>query len=142
MAISVRYSCANTQKPFSIKIGHLVVINAVIMVIISGIENNLINRPIKINTLQIISNAPVKYAQKAGWVKPIFKNRPVPNNSGNKNFWIPSVRNINPTITLIIMLLLSSPVLKRNVLSLFSIFKIRLIKILHLFHNFWTQAIT
>ena len=60
MAKSVRYSCAITQKPFSIKIGILVVTNAVIIIIKSGIENNLVNKPIRIKTLQAISNIPVK----------------------------------------------------------------------------------
>lgn len=127
MAKSVRYSCANAQKPFSIKSGHFVVINAVIIMIKGGIENNRINKPIRINKLHSISNAAVKYAQNSGWPKPIFENRPGPSNSGNKNFWIPSERKIKPTSALIIMVLLSSNVLIISVLKFLDIFRILLI---------------
>jgi hypothetical protein len=52
----------------------------------SGIEANLVNNPISTNVPQIISKVPVKYDQKAGWLNPICKNRPVPNNDRNKYF--------------------------------------------------------
>ena len=66
MAKSVRYSCTIDQKPLSAKIGHLVVTKAVIMIMISGIETIRVNKPSKINELQIISKVPVKYAQNSG----------------------------------------------------------------------------
>lgn len=84
MAKSVRYSCASSQKPLSIKIGHLVVTKAVIMIMIRGKAAILVNKPIKINELQIISNVAVKYAQKAGSLNPIFSKRTVPKRSGKK----------------------------------------------------------
>jgi hypothetical protein len=136
MAKSVRYSCAIDQKPLSTKIGHLVVIKAVIITIKRGIETNLVNNPSNIKVLQIISKVPVKQAQNAGWLNPIFKNLPAPNDSGNKNFCIPSERNINPTVILINSSLLSFTVLKMNDLSPFSVFMIISIENIHLYLNF------
>jgi hypothetical protein len=59
---------------------------AVIIIIKSGIDANLEKKPSSINTLQIISNVPVREAQNAGWMNPIFENLPAPNNSGKRNF--------------------------------------------------------
>jgi len=114
MAKSVRYSCANGQNPFSISIGHFVVTNATSIMIKGGMEASLINIPAIINAPQIISKAPVKYAQNAGSLNPIFKNLPVPNNSGNKYFWIPSVRKMNPTTNRTNNVRLSTSFLKKK----------------------------
>jgi hypothetical protein len=62
-----------------------------------GITANRVNKPINIRKPQIISNVPVKCAQKVGLLNPIFVNRPTPTSSGNKNFCSPSEKNINPT---------------------------------------------
>ena len=82
-------------------------------------DASLDSKPIKIKVPQIISNVAVKYAQNAGSLNPIFKNRPVPNNSGNKYFWIPSDRNISPTIKRIIIARLSFTVLSMRVENVF-----------------------
>jgi hypothetical protein len=75
------------------------VIIAVIMIINRGIEAILTHKPINIKIPQTISKDATKDARNSGFANPIFSNRPAPTNSGNKNFWIPSERNINPTIT-------------------------------------------
>jgi len=82
----------------------------------SGIDAILVKIPNRMKMPQIISNAPVKYAQNAGSLKPILKNLPGPNISGNKYFWIPSVRKMSPTIILTNITLLSFPVLRMDVL--------------------------
>jgi len=122
MAKSVRYSCAHGHNPLYIRIGILVDINAVIMMIIRGIDANLVISPIMRRVPQIISKVPVKYAQNAGLLNPIVKNLPVPKSSGNKYFCIPSVRNISPTVNLIRIDLLSFIVLKIRELNPFFVF--------------------
>ena len=97
MAKSVRYSCINGQKPLLINKGHLVVTKATIIMINGGMDANRVSKPRMMSVPQIISNAPVKYAQKAGSLNPIFKKRSVPRSSGNRYFWIPSVRKTSPT---------------------------------------------
>jgi len=54
IAKSVRYSCANGQKPFSTRRGHLVVTKAVIMIMRGGMAATLVIKPIRINELQSI----------------------------------------------------------------------------------------
>ena len=86
MAKSVRYSCAQGQMPLWTNIGIFVVINAVTIMIISGIDANRVTNPNITRVPHKISNVPVKYAQNAGLVKPIVKKRLVPKRSGNKYF--------------------------------------------------------
>jgi len=62
-----------------------------------GMAANRVNSPINIKMPQIISNVPVKGAQKNGLLNPIFAKRPAPAESGNKYFCMPSERNISPT---------------------------------------------
>lgn len=77
--------------------GTFVVMKATIIMINNGIAAILVNKPIKTNIPQTISNEPVKYAQKEGLIKPIFANLPVPVESGTIYFCKPSDRKINPT---------------------------------------------
>lgn len=63
IAKSVRYSCANDQNPFPVRIGNLVVIKATIMITSNGTAAKRIIIPMRISKAQIISNDPVKYAQ-------------------------------------------------------------------------------
>ena len=100
MAKSVLDSCAIDQNPFSSKIGIFVVVIAVIMMINSGIAAILTDKPINMSTLQTISNDATNDARNSGFENPIFSNRPAPTSSGKRNFWIPSERNIKPTINL------------------------------------------
>ncbi len=65
-AKSVLYSCAIGQKPFSMSMGHLVVTNAVPIIMSKGIDAILVSKPGNMNKLQIISKLAVKFAQKAG----------------------------------------------------------------------------
>ncbi len=51
---------------------------------------------------QTISKEPVKFDQNAGGLIPNFANRPLPRTSGYKNFWMPSDKNIRPTVKRII----------------------------------------
>ena len=97
---------------------------AVIIIIISGMEATRVISPIMIRNPQIISKVPVKYAQNVGLLNPIVKNLPVPKSSGNKYFCIPSVRNINPTVSLIKIALLLFSVLKISVLNQFFVFMV------------------
>lgn len=90
--------------------------------IIRGTDANLVISPIMRRVPQIISKVPVKYAQNAGWLNPIVKNLPVPKSSGNRYFWIPSVRNIRPTVNLIRIDLLSFTVAKIRELNPFFVF--------------------
>ena len=117
MAKSVRYSCAHGQIPLWMRIGIFVVTKAVIIIIINGKAARRVISPIRISPPQRISNVLVKYDQKAGLLNPIVKNLPVPKRSGNKIFCIPSVKNIIPTISLIITALLSFSVLKIFILN-------------------------
>jgi hypothetical protein len=71
--------------------------NATAMMISNGMEANLVKNPTRTNDPQIISKEPVKYAQKAGLLIPIFANRPAPTSSGRIYFYNPSERKINPT---------------------------------------------
>lgn len=111
IAKSVRYSWANDQKPLSIRIGYLVVMNATSIVIRIGIAANLVSKPKRISVPQIISKHPVNDAQNSGFAKPIFAKRPAPSIAGNKNFWIPSDKKTEPTITLIRMVVADLSVL-------------------------------
>ena len=98
MEKSVRYSCAIDQKPFSIRTGYLVVINATIIINKRGTAANRVRKPIKIKLPHSISNEAVNCAQNSGFSKPIFANRPAPTISGNKNFCIPSNKKTAPTM--------------------------------------------
>lgn len=60
MAKSVRYSCAIFQKPLSIKIGSLVVINAVVIIVNRGMDASLVNKPNKTSEPQTISRFATK----------------------------------------------------------------------------------
>ena len=122
MAKSVRYSCAHGHIPLCTRIGILVVIKAVIIMIIKGIEANLVTNPKITRVPHIISKLPAKYAQNAGFANPIPENLPVPRSSGNIYFCIPSVKNTNPTVSLTRIALLSFPVLKINAVNPFFAF--------------------
>jgi hypothetical protein len=66
MAKSVLYSCAIAQNPLSIRMGHLVVTKATIIIIKRRIAANLVRNPNKINRPHTISKQPVKEAQNEG----------------------------------------------------------------------------
>ena len=95
----------------------MVVTNAVTIIMNNGIDAILVSNPSNTSVPHITSNVPVKYAQNPGFVKPILRNLPVPSSSGNKNFWIPSERKINPTTSLISIILLSLRVLKIKIVK-------------------------
>lgn len=100
IAKSVLYSWENDQNPLSVRIETLVDTKATNIPISKGMAASLVSRPIKIRVPQAISKDPVKVAQKAGLLKPIFVNRPTPVASGVMNFCRPSERKISPTISL------------------------------------------
>jgi len=87
------------------------------MMIINGTEATLVIKPNIIRVPQTISKDPVKYAQNEGLLNPIVKNLPVPRSCGNKNFCIPSVKNIRPTVSLTRIALLSLTELIINLLN-------------------------
>lgn len=78
--------------------GIFVLMNAAHITTNKGIAANRVNKPNNKTVPQIISNAPVKFAQNTGSAKPIFAKRPAPTVSGVINFCNPSERKIKPTI--------------------------------------------
>lgn len=122
MAKSVLYSCAHGQNPLWTRIGIFVDINAVIIMIISGMDAILVRNPKMTSVPQIISKVPVKYAQNAGLLKPIVVNLPVPRSSGKMNFCIPSVRKINPTVNLMTIVPLLASLSKITLFDPFFVF--------------------
>src|SRR5258707_5166338 len=102
MAKSVLPSWAIGQNPFSRNSGHFVVIKETIIMINNGITASRVNNPMITRREQTISKKPVKFAQNKGGLIPSFANRPLPRSSGYKNFWMPSDRNIRPTVRRII----------------------------------------
>ncbi len=79
--------------------GIFVVVIAVIMIMNRGTAAILTENPISMSVPHIISNEATNDARNSGFANPIFSNLPAPISSGKRNFWIPSERKTNPTIS-------------------------------------------
>jgi hypothetical protein len=80
------------------RIGILVVINAIIIIKSKGIAARRVSNPINSKTPHAISNEPVKYAQNEELLNPMLAKRPTPVAAGVMNFCKPSERKINPAV--------------------------------------------
>jgi hypothetical protein len=94
---SVRASCSVPQNPFFANVTILVEYRATEISIRSGTVASRVTRPINSREPQTISTTPTNSAMTCGQGMPIFTKRPIPRESGNKNFCIPSERNTQPT---------------------------------------------
>src|SRR2546425_334859 len=99
MLTSVRASCIVPQNPFLANVTILVEYKATAISTRSGTVASRVTRPINSRVPHTISTTPTNGAITCGHGMPIFTKRPTPKESGNRNFWMPSDRNTQPTRT-------------------------------------------
>src|ERR1022692_669770 len=87
------------QKPDFASMGIFVVRIATLISISRGRAASRVSNPSIKSEPQTISTTPTKGAENCGAGMPILINRPTPRAAGNKNFWIPSDKNTQPTIS-------------------------------------------
>src|ERR1700722_2289854 len=97
MLTSVRASCNVLQSPFFANVTILVEYKATQMSIKSGTDAKRVRNPTNSNVPHTISTTPTNVAITCGHGIPIFTKRPTPNESGNRNFCMPSERKTQPT---------------------------------------------
>ena len=104
-AKSTRDSWMKSHHPDSLRnsgasphrMGNLVIDSAPSMFTIIGIAASRVSNPMTMSTPQPISKTPSRVAKNAGAGIPAFSNRPVPSDSGRRNFKIPSQTKTTPT---------------------------------------------